>query len=387
MMLKIKKYRRAFMSLGFFFVLLVGGLSLMELYLELSGVSFMLTAVAALLYAPLIWLLKKIKNGRWLEFWLQREVFIVCVVFGFLCLIGAIDSMNDYIILTILFVEFLLIIVGFAIIRFFKKSPQHPHHPIRQWKIPKWLYALFFIGNGILILLFEDYYSNNEPFAIAFLFYLMTLFLWLINWFLKQILSIIRLRNERSTAELRHLQSQVNPHFFFNMLNNLYGWVAKDTNKAQEMILKLSDMMRYSIYDGQKEVVTLAEEIDYLNNYIELHQMRYHKKIAVSFEIDIHEANYHIMPLLFIILLENAFKHGVENLRENAYINMNLSAKNQVITFSVENNIDPEQTKEKAGIGLKNLKRRLALAYPKKHEFSCFQTGHLYKAQLTIKLT
>lgn len=386
MMLKIKKYRRTLAGLGFFSVLLIAGLSLMELYLELSGVLFMLTAIAALLYAPLIWLFKKIKNGRWLQFWLQREVFIVCVVLGFLCLIGAIDSMNDYIILTILFVEFLLIIIVFAMLRFFKRSPQYMDHPVHQWKMPKWSYLVFFIGNGMLILLFEDYYSNNEPFAIAILFYLMAFFLWLMNWFLKQILSIIRLRNERSTAELRHLQSQVNPHFFFNMLNNLYGWVAKDTKKAQEMILKLSDMMRYSIYDGQKEVVTLVEEIDYLNNYIELHQMRYHKKIAVSFTTDIQQADYHIMPLLFIILLENAFKHGVENLRENAYINMNLSAKNQVIIFSIENNFDPEQVKPETGIGLKNLKRRLALAYPKKHEFLCFQTDDIYQAKLTIKV-
>jgi len=203
-------------------------------------------------------------------------------------------------------------------------------------------------------------------------------------WIIRQLLLYYRLKNEVNTTELQHLKSQVNPHFFFNMLNNLYGLVDKDSKKAQELILKLSDMMRYSIYDGQKETVLLSEEIDYLKNYIELHKMRYHKPIDVTFDINVKDEGYKIMPLLFIILLENAFKHGVENLRENAYVYIHLTSENNQVKFSIENNFDATQNNEQTGIGLKNLKRRLELVYPRRHDLSVSKQNDNYKAQLTI---
>ena len=205
-----------------------------------------------------------------------------------------------------------------------------------------------------------------------------------IFWIFKNIKSIIRLKNEKAKTELMHLKSQVNPHFFFNMLNNLYGLVGKDAKKAQELILKLSDMMRYSIYDGEKDTVLLSEEVTYLENYIELHKMRYHKTIDIQFNIDIKDNDYEISPLLFIILLENAFKHGVENLRENAYVRINLVAHNDEVIFEIENNFDSSEEKHEAGIGLKNLKRRLEIVYPKKHNFTVLKTDTIYKAKLNI---
>jgi LytS/YehU family sensor histidine kinase len=205
-----------------------------------------------------------------------------------------------------------------------------------------------------------------------------------IYWILKNIKSIIRLKNEKTKTELMHLKSQVNPHFFFNMLNNLYGLVGKDAKKAQELILKLSDMMRYSIYDGEKDTVLLSEEITYLKNYIELHKMRYHKTIDIQFNIDIKDNDYEISPLLFIILLENAFKHGVENLRENTYVRINLVAHNDEVIFEIENNFDSSEDNHEAGIGLKNLKRRLEIIYPKKYNFTVTKTDTIYKAKLNI---
>ena len=95
------------------------------------------------------------------------------------------------------------------------------------------------------------------------------------------------------------------------MLNNLYGLVDKDSEKAKQLILKLSELMRYSIYEGQKEYLSLKQEIDFINNYIALHKMRYHKDIHVDFIIKVHDQELKIMSLLFIILVENAFKHGV----------------------------------------------------------------------------
>ncbi|RKR13074.1 histidine kinase [Maribacter vaceletii] len=206
-----------------------------------------------------------------------------------------------------------------------------------------------------------------------------------IYWIIRNIKSIIRLKNEKAKTELMHLKSQVNPHFFFNMLNNLYGLVSKDSKKAQELILKLSDMMRYSIYDGEKETVLLSEEVIYLENYIELHKMRYHKTIDIQFHIDIKDDDYEIMPLLFIILLENAFKHGVENLREHAFVRINLEAHNNIVNFEIENNFEASENHE-AGIGLKNLKRRLEIVYPKRHMLTIYEANSIYNAKLNITL-
>ncbi len=97
---------------------------------------------------------------------------------------------------------------------------------------------------------------------------------------------------------MMHLQSQVNPYFFFNILNSLYGWVDKDPKQAQALILKLSDLMRYSIYDGQKELVLLEEEIAYLKNDMALHKMRYLKDIDLTFEVDVPQSGLRIRPLL-----------------------------------------------------------------------------------------
>lgn len=201
-------------------------------------------------------------------------------------------------------------------------------------------------------------------------------------WLIQQIVFITKLKNEKMKTELMLLKSQVSPHFFFNMLNNLYGLVAKDPQKAQGLILKLSDMMRYSIYEGEKDTVLLQEEYDFLQNYIELHKMRYHKKISVDFDCDI-DGESKVVPLLFIILLENAFKHGVENLRESAYIKMRLASSKNEIFFTIENNF--EKSEGQFGIGLKNLKRRLELIYPNQHELTFTATENVYQARLILK--
>jgi two-component system sensor histidine kinase AlgZ len=232
------------------------------------------------------------------------------------------------------------------------------------------------------VVFLERYPTSISVLVLLYYFLLIILGLF---WFIKQVISFFRLKNEKAKTELLHLKSQVNPHFFFNTLNNLYGLVGTDTKKAQELILKLSDMMRYSIYEGEKEVVTLKAEVDYLKNYIELHKMRYHKEIDVKVKAEI-EDDYKVMPLLFIILLENAFKHGIENLRKDAYVHININTNNNKVFFEIENNFDTTLPKEENGIGLKNLKRRLELVYPKKHGLSFSTTENVYKAKLTLQL-
>jgi len=259
----------------------------------------------------------------------------------------------------------------------------------RFWKRKKRLKRLalrtFLIGTLLLIVIFNDAFGENEPFQIFALFYFLLLLFLFIRWVFIQIKSVLKLKNEKAKTELQHLKSQVNPHFFFNTLNNLYGLVGKDSKKAQELILKLSDMMRYSIYEGERELVTLEEEVAYLKNYMELHKMRYHKTIDLQFQEDIEKEGIEIMPLLFILLLENAFKHGIENLRENAFVYVKLTADEKEVHFTVTNNFDVSVVPEETGIGLKNLRRRLELAYPNSHSLSLKKEDDIYKAQLSLK--
>ncbi len=215
-----------------------------------------------------------------------------------------------------------------------------------------------------------------------FIFFLPIPVLFLI-WIFEQWKWVQNLKAEKSKTELSLLKSQINPHFFFNTLNNLYALTIKNSKQAPEVILKLSDMMRYTIYEGEKETVKLEDEIDYLNNYIELHKIRYKKTVEITFKHEI-DTSLSVAPLLFIILLENAFKHGIETLTENAFIHINLYEGTDFIYFKIENNFDPKEISEVKGIGLTNLKRRLALIYPKKHDLDSCQEKNTYKATLKI---
>ena len=237
-----------------------------------------------------------------------------------------------------------------------------------------------------MIVIFNDALGDNDTFIAFSLIYFTGVGLLILRWVFREFSSILKLKKEKKQVELLHLKSQVNPHFFFNTLNNLYGIVEQDTVKAQQLILKLSDMMRYSIYEGQHDYVDLGEEIEYLQNYIDLHQMRYHKKVDVNFEIDVEDRSVKIMPLLFIILLENAFKHGVENLRNDAFVAISLKSNHQTLVFDIRNNFDPEEVGDKVGIGLKNLRRRLELAYPDRHDLSVQNSNGIFKAKLDLQL-
>lgn len=238
--------------------------------------------------------------------------------------------------------------------------------------------ALFYFTLLVMAALMEQY---ELYFSIAALFFTAFIF---IPWLIWQVILVVRLRHERKKTELLHLKSQVNPHFFFNTLNNLYGLIKTDPEKASALVLKLSEMMRYSIYEGQNEWVTLEKEVEYLYNYIELHKMRYHKITTVDFLVDIKEG-YRVMPLLFIILLENAFKHGVENLREHAFVHLSLTTADNEIRFEIKNNFDDSVAPEGPGIGLNNLKKRLALVYENNYQLRLAEENGEYLAALTLK--
>lgn len=206
------------------------------------------------------------------------------------------------------------------------------------------------------------------------------------SWFFKQWKNIQTLKNKKSSAELALLKNQINPHFFFNTLNNLYSLIKSDPDTAQEYVLKLSNMMRFTIYKGKEEMVSIQDEVSYLTNFIELQTARYHKKIEIDFQQNIENKETLIPPLLFIILLENAFKHGVESLVDNAFIHIKLKESKDGIAFSVQNNFDLEELSKTNGIGLKNLKDRLHLLYPNTHNLTFKIEGNTYLATLKLNI-
>jgi LytS/YehU family sensor histidine kinase len=205
----------------------------------------------------------------------------------------------------------------------------------------------------------------------------------LFGWLFQQWKWLRSIESKKAKAELALLKSQINPHFFFNTLNNLYGLTVEKSDHAPHVVLKLSDMMRYTIYMGKEDLVPLKDEVDYLKNYIELHKIRYQKKVDIQFNYS-GISDYQIAPLLYIIPLENAFKHGVEKLTGNAYIHMNISTGNGSIFFEIENNFEKLETIQDFGIGLNNLKQRLQLLYPKKHQLTIENTDSVYKLSLKL---
>jgi LytS/YehU family sensor histidine kinase len=226
----------------------------------------------------------------------------------------------------------------------------------------------------------EAYLALKEdfPFALFFLPIPLLFFLWVYDqWKWLQ-----QLKAEKTQAELAMLQAQINPHFFFNTLNNLYALTLKNAKEAPEVILKLSEMMRYTIYEGKKDYVSINEEIEYLSNYIELHKIRYKKVVDIQFEHAI-EPSLKVAPLLFIILLENAFKHGVDSLSENAFIHIKLSVENEHIQFEIANNFEANNDTSH-GIGLENLKRRLQLLYKESYNLQMECKANIYKATLKL---
>lgn len=251
-------------------------------------------------------------------------------------------------------------------------------------------YKYYIVGFYVLSLLyFADVRLNTETEIYlqqkkeTFLLFFIPIPIVISLWIYEQWKWLQNLKFEKSKAELSMLKAQVNPHFFFNTLNNLYSLTVKNSDKAPEVILKLSDMMRYTIYEGKKDIVFLKDEIIYLNNYIDLHKIRYRKSVKIEFTHTI-EYSDTIAPLLFIILLENAFKHGVETLTENTFIIISLTSNAEYIHFTIENNFDPNEISKEKGIGLDNLKRRLELVYPNKHELSILEKDTMYKVDLKI---
>lgn len=196
------------------------------------------------------------------------------------------------------------------------------------------------------------------------------------------------LEKSKLNAELSLLKSQVNPHFLFNSLNSIYSLAHKRSDFTEKAIVKLSHLMRYMIYDVTEEFVSLGKEIDYLQNYVELQKLRMSDKMSVKFEVDeyLKDSKIQIAPMLLIVLVENAFKHGVSYAKPSE-IKIELNATEQEINFLVSNEIAPQsEDSDHKGKGLENLTKRLQLIYPKKHQLTVDKENNVYSAKLKIQV-
>ena len=199
-----------------------------------------------------------------------------------------------------------------------------------------------------------------------------------------------QLEQERTEAELKNLKNQLNPHFLFNTLNNIYSLIAISPDRAQSAVLELSKMLRYVLYENAQAYVPMEKELEFNHNYIELMRLRLARHVKV--EVDMPDGlcrGYQIAPLLFITLIENAFKHGVSNSKPS-FIDLDIHQKGDRVVCYLKNSYfpkDAEQDKSGSGIGIKNLRKRLELIYPNRHIFSYGVEGDNYYSMLELQIS
>ena len=193
-------------------------------------------------------------------------------------------------------------------------------------------------------------------------------------------------QQKRTEAELEWLKNQLNPHFLFNTLNNISSLVQIDADKAQDAIAQLSDLLRYAMYETRHETVPLQGEVEFMRNYVELMKLRCNEKTIVNSQFSILNSQLEIAPLLFISLIENAFKHGVSSSRDSM-VSILLNATSDEITFCCQNTNYPkdEQNRSGSGIGLENTRRRLDLLYPNRYTWEqSVSEDNIYTIRITL---
>ncbi|MBF9254678.1 sensor histidine kinase [Pontibacter sp. 172403-2] len=191
------------------------------------------------------------------------------------------------------------------------------------------------------------------------------------------------LETQTLTAELAYLKSQVNPHFLFNTLNNIYSLAYKQSPETPDAIMKLSLLMRYMLYESNDTLVSLEKEVTHIHNFIDLQKLRLREHAGIKFDIEGSMEQKQIAPMLLMTLVENAFKHGLVSKNEIGII-IKLVIGNDVLVFSTINNSSTHKKREFGGIGLENLRRRLNLLYPNRHQLTLEEKEGTFFATLKL---
>ncbi|WP_205945769.1 sensor histidine kinase [Pedobacter frigiditerrae] len=279
-----------------------------------------------------------------------------------------------------------------------------PTHYKKGRKFRRYLFQILFaaILAAIPISLITLMMARDDEFAaiiLCFHFPTQLLITLPLAWYIyksrltnSNVLTSLRTELGKSDASLSFLQSQINPHFLFNALNTLYGTALQENaERTGEGIQKLGDMMRFMLHENVQEKISLTRDVDYLENYIALQKLRTSRSgdIVIDTQIDEQLNNFQIAPMLLIPFVENAFKHGI-SLQQPSHIKVTLQTKENTLYFDVHNSIhikpDNDPEKLKSGIGLENVKQRLALLYPGKHELIIRESAKEFFIHLTIQL-
>lgn len=240
---------------------------------------------------------------------------------------------------------------------------------------------------------FISYYELTDILKFVFVYVALTSLLKLSKgWFMlmEADRKLLLIEKEKTATELQALKSQVNPHFLFNSLNNIYSLSLSGSQRTPEVILRLSELMRYMLYESNEPVVPIKKELSYLKNYIELQKIRSGTEASISYDFSGKIKKQKIAPLLFLPFIENGFKHGVKAETKGGFLNISISLNDNELYFRVENNkgqVDEVEKGPGRGIGLQNAKRRLELIYPGKHTLDIEDKDLTYKVELKLLLS
>lgn len=230
---------------------------------------------------------------------------------------------------------------------------------------------------NIFYYLYDNLYYSSQPVIFSTV-------LWSIIFLIRTLEYNTYILEENKNTEIKFLKAQINPHFVFNTLNNIYSMVYFQSDKSLTAIEKLSEVMRFTTYESLKEKIRLSDEINYIKAYIELEQLRHQESAFVDLHIEMENEAVEIPPYILSPLVENALKHGVAS---NAQpITIELKVRSRQLTFKVTNDIAVQKKDKLGGIGLDNLKKRLEIHYPQKHQIAFINQNNRFIAELQIDL-
>jgi LytS/YehU family sensor histidine kinase len=195
-----------------------------------------------------------------------------------------------------------------------------------------------------------------------------------------------KLEKENLEQQLEYLRYQINPHFFMNTLNNIHALIDIDPEKAQETVLELSKMMRYVLYEGDRQVVPLTKEMAFVHTYVKLMQLRYTDKVRITLDLPTEVPDRTIPPLVLISFIENAFKHGVSYQHES-FIEVKMTVEGESLRFECRNSKADVPNEEKGGVGLANVRKRLDLLYNHGYTLRIHDDADVYTVELNIPLS
>lgn len=244
--------------------------------------------------------------------------------------------------------------------------------------LDKGLWTGVFSWHGISIGLYDFSFAVMPPLLVRF-----------VQFLLVSANRSLRLERENLDLEVNFLKAQLNPHFLFNTLNNLYTLVVKQDARAPTIVQHLTDLMHYTVYESNAPLAPLTQEVDFLTAYLELERLRYGPKVRIDYHQTGDLAGLNLTPLLFFPFVENAFKHGIDSSLDASWVTINLTVQCQHLHFTVRNSYSPTAPRpEVGGVGLTNVRKRLALHYaPTEYTLTIQQDAVTYTATLVLALT